>query len=371
MAELPFEQTAWANFLRGFDQVQRDEDRSALLSITDASALNPRDYGTVFGKKSLGPDAKAAYVAGRLVNDFVGDGSRLPVWMLNHPLAHMAVVGGEASRLSGFAPSVAELDAIQSEIDVNRAVARDEWVERQGFSRNGVGRGIPVHLADKTIPLAASLALVGSSGSHDLGNLLQGGRTPGFQAVMASDEDPRQSTNVVGELLARYFLGRSGRLLDWEEFTEERPEVSRGDYERYNAFQFQKGIADLNLVKATDRNLNGEPEVVAMGFQVPLSGASAAGGAMVGGMAGATQLAGMIEKEVVKRGVRPEGAMEFARTPAGRRTAGAAIGALAGAISGNLGARAVNDLVIQPTLNPEKEVEERAWQQQQRALGLL
>lgn len=369
--ELPFEQTAWGNFVRAFDQPKRDEDRSIFSSMADNSAINPRDYGTVFGKESLGADAKAAYVAGRLVNDFVGDGSRLPLWTLNHPLAHMAVVGGEISRLSGFAPTTTELDEIQQRMDVSRPEARNEWVRQNGFSDNGVGEGIPLQLANKTIPLTASLALVGASGSHDLGNLLQGGRTPGFQAVLASDEDPRQSTNVVGELLARYFLGRSGRLLDWEEFTQERPEVSRTDYEGYNAFQFQKGIADLNLLKATSRNLNGEPEVVAMGFQVPLSGASAAGGAMVGGMAGATALADMIENEVVKRGVRPEGAMEFARTPAGRRTAGAAIGALAGAISGNLGARAVNDLVIQPALNPEDVAAQQVWLQQQRALGLL
>jgi hypothetical protein len=371
MASQPFEQSEWAQFVRAFDRPQYDEDRSALASMADGSMLNPRGYGEVFQKDSLAPTAKAAYVVGRAVNDFVGDGSRLPIWTLNHPLAHMAVVGGEASRLAGFAPSEVELAEIEQRLDVDRSAARDEWVRINGFSNNGVGQGIPLQLANKTIPLAASLALVGASGSHDLGNLLSGGRTPGFKAVLENPDNPTESTNVAGELLARYFLGRSGRLLDWEEFTQERPEVSRSDYERYNAFQFDKGVADMNLLKATDRNLTGEPEVVAMGFQVPLSGASAAGGAMVGGVAGAKVLGDLIEKEAIRRGVPPGGAMAALNTPAGRRTAGALIGALAGAASGNLSARALNDLVIQPVLNPEAVAEQEAWVATQQALGLL
>ena len=59
------------------------------------------------------------------------------------------------------------------------------------------------------------------------------------------------------------------------------------------------------------------------------------------------------------------------KTTAGRRVAGAALGALAGAISGRLGAQAVNDLAIQPILNPEALANQLAWEKQQEALGLL
>jgi len=44
-----------------------------------------------------------------------------------------------------------------------------------------------------------------------------------------------------------------------------------------------------------------------------------------------------------------------------RRLAGAALGALAGAISGRLGGQAVNDLVIQPVMNPEAVAREQQW----------
>lgn len=355
-----------------------DPDAGRWDAIKHNSALSgvlpwsqDRRYANVFGNENLSPQAKAGYLAGRVARDFIGDGSRTVWWVGNHPLGATSIAGEIASDAAGFRPTKQEIQGLEQSLNVNREGALEEWSKLKGFAHNEGASGIPLEAAAAILPLAASVALVGASGTHDLGNLAQGGRTPGYEAVFNDDISKAESTNVPGELATRYFLGRSGRLLPWEEFTAERPEVNPGDYEGYRAFQFDRGALDLNLFKATDRNLTGEPEFVMMGFQVPLSGAASAGGALIGGVAGARELDALIQRRYAERLENTPEKLGMLRTTAGRRVAGAALGALAGAISGRLGARAVNDLAIQPILNPEAVANQLAWEQQQQALGLL
>jgi hypothetical protein len=91
----------------------------------------------------------------------------------------------------------------------------------------------------------------------------------------------------------------------------------------------------------------------------------------VGGVAGAQGLDDLIRQRYAQRLADDPKSLGIARTTAGRRVAGAALGALAGSISGNLGARAVNDIAIQPILNPEAVANQKAWELEQQALGLL
>ena len=378
-----YRKTVQGLFNRGLGDGAYDPDAGRLESITRGSVLsgilpgsNDRRYSDVFGDEEIGWAGKGTYVAGRLAHDFLGDGSRTTWWVANHPLGATSIAGEIASDAAGFRPDRAELEAIRSklaadDLPASREAALEEWARLKGYSRDGETPGIPLAAAAAVLPLAASVAMTGASGTHDITNLAGGGRTEGYKAIFADETDPSVSTNPAAELGARYFFGRSGRLLDWEDFTQERPEVGPSDYENYRAFQFDKGPGDLGLFKATDRNLTGEPEFVMMGFQVPLTAASSAGGALVGGVAGAQGLDDLIRQRYAQRLADDPKSLGIARTTAGRRVAGAALGALAGSSSGNLGARAVNDIAIQPILNPEAVANQLAWEQQQQALGPL
>ena len=65
-------------------------------------------------------------------------------------------------------------------------------------------------------------------------------------------DDPTKTDNVIGEVAAKYILGRTGNLLPYEEFSKYRPDVDVGDYNRYKATKYDK---DLNL-DPRDGNLN-------------------------------------------------------------------------------------------------------------------
>jgi hypothetical protein len=92
------------------------------------------------------------------------------------------------------------------------------------------------------------------------------GRQPGYKAVIPSEADPTVSADPLGEGLSRFFLGRSGSLLPYEEFVQERPDVSRGEYEAYKSYLFGNAMP----IKATLDGING-PEVTFLGKSLPVA----------------------------------------------------------------------------------------------------
>lgn len=132
---------------------------------------------------------------------------------------------------------------------------------------------------------AAATALPLLSGNLNPFNIAEGGRTAGFAAVNPEDpEDPRKPENAISELLFdRGMLGRTGKLLPWEEFRQERPDVS---YEKYAKYQdYIRSPAFLGLIKGTMDGIDG-PEVRLVGNRAQpesVLAALAAGAAVVGG----------------------------------------------------------------------------------------
>jgi hypothetical protein len=92
------------------------------------------------------------------------------------------------------------------------------------------------------------------------------GRQPGFKAAVPSEADPTVSADPLGEAASRFFLGRSGSLLPYDEFVKERPDVSRGEYEAYKAYLFGNAMP----IKATMEGING-PEVTFLGKSIPIA----------------------------------------------------------------------------------------------------
>jgi hypothetical protein len=352
----PVEQTAWGMFREGFESESGHFSDDYLTSLIRNSAFNPKGYKEVFEKTSIGPAEKAAYVTGRLAHDVITDGSRMPYWALNHPLAITGVAGQAAAQYAGLSPDYAK-ERVELEgrgEAATRSAIDAEFAKRNGFYHGGEGHGVPLALARYAIPAMATGALTQLSDNTNYLNILGGGRTPGFQAVLPVQGDPTQSENALLELGARYMFGRTGRVLPWEQFHAERPDVSFDDYNRYAAYQFDKGFLNLGLIKGTTRNLDGEMEGAMMGFRVPVSAATGAVGAIAGGVFGAQQADAVINEELRNR-------FQGLHGTGNRRLAGAAIGAAIGAIGGKITGRLGNDLV-QPLLNPRSVAASQAWQ---------
>ena len=99
--------------------------------------------------------------------------------------------------------------------------------------------------------------------SMGIGNFL---RQPGYKAVLPSENDPTQTTDPIAELGSRYFLGRNGSLLPYDEFRKERPDVSKAEYNQYKNYLF----SGKSPIKATADGIQG-PEVTFMGKSIPLA----------------------------------------------------------------------------------------------------
>lgn len=395
MAEIkPYEYSISGNFQRGLEGEPLDPEASKIQHLAKDSALNPAGYADVARNPALTAGAKTGYVAGRVVGDLLKDGTRVPWWALNHPLGQLYVASQPFTQVSGLVPDEASHDALlekgierptEEQLKMQKAkelglpyrdyhpAAQDaQLVGDDGVAvrvpRNKPFR-VPYELAALAVPAMATAAAQLTSGNTDWLNLLGGGRVEGYEAILPQEGDKTETSNAAGELAARYLFGRTGRVLPWEEFTQERPEVSPQDYESYRAYQFDPGFLNLGLFRATDRNLEGEPEYMMMGYRVPLSTLTAAAGALAGGALGAR-----VGDHFISERLRTQGEAsvpEPLRVAGHRRLAGAAAGAILGALTGNVGGRVMNNVVIQPMINPEAVEADRVWRQQQEALGLL
>jgi len=214
-------------------------------------------------------------------------------------------------------------------------MAKDKgYIDNEGNLRKGIrldeyGRYSkrqfnPGDVASLMIPTGVAI-------NAGLGLLNPLGGSGGYTAVLAKPDDLTKTENVIGEVAAKYILGRTGNLLPYEEFSKYRPDVDIGEYNRYKAFKYDKDMdydftdGDVNLLpagvlKATMDGIHG-PEVHFLGRSLPLTttgipylGALAGGvmgvktkrpikGGLIGGFTGlaAGGAAGLIAEEVRRR----------------------------------------------------------------------
>jgi hypothetical protein len=144
---------------------------------------------------------------------------------------------------------------------------------------------------------AALMIPTGIAINSGLGLLSPFGGTEGFKAAVPSEEDPTKTDNVLAEVASKYFLGRTGNLLPYDEFSKVRPDVSPEEYKRYQAFKYDNGL-DLNpfddgtvvapagILKYTNEGILG-PEVQFLGRSLPVTtGLTPFATALAGGMIG-------------------------------------------------------------------------------------
>lgn len=189
---------------------------------------------------------KAAFGAGMAAGDIASDGTRGFWWRWNHPLAMTQAAGNAIGTKAGL---------------------------------GAVGA--------TTLGYLGSTALDLTSGNVDLSNLEESGRPKGYAAVYATPENPTQTENAIAELGSRWILGRTGKLLPYEQFREERPDVAPEEYAAYKDYLADPGVLG-GVVKGTMNGIDG-PEARFMGYRVPAEAALSTAG-MLGGVYAGSQI---------------------------------------------------------------------------------
>ena len=188
------------------------------------------------GEVDLGPGnyrAKAAQAAGVIGADLASDGMRNIWWFLNAPQAVAQVAMFQGMR-----------DAAKNNVGLSGLH------ERESLLRN------------RNLRMAAA-APAWIAMSMGIGNFM---RQPGYKATLPDPMNPTETANPIGELANRYFLGRAGSLLPYDEFVKERPDVSKSEYNAYKNYLF----ANKSPIKGTLDGISG-PEVNFMGKSIPLA----------------------------------------------------------------------------------------------------
>ena len=259
---------------------------------------------------------KIGYILGTLGADIVQDRGRNIYWLLNAPQATANVIQDVA--LNRFAPqlfgSKEVTDAAGNLVKSKKQAYLTGIANKDGDPKKGYFRGKesyrqrnyePGHVDLLSIP--AGIAI-----NSSIGLLNPFGGQEGYKAVMPSEEDPSKTSNVIGEVAAKYILGRTGGLLNWDDFKKVRPDVSKDEYMRYKAFKYDNDM-DLNpmdgdvvlpggIIKYTDEGIHG-PEVQFLGRSLPLAtGILPTAAAIAGTAYGARRGAGPNNK--YGRGVR-------------------------------------------------------------------
>lgn len=120
------------------------------------------------------------------------------------------------------------------------------------------------------------------SGNYNPLNYQEGMRAAGYSALTPDQDDPRKSEAPALDVIQRYLMGRKGRVLPWQEFHQERPDVSYEKYSAYKNWQQGKddrdllGKATLGVAKFNSEGLGGSPELSMMGATVTPLGVAAA-----------------------------------------------------------------------------------------------
>ena len=226
------------------------------------------------------PTQAVGALSARLLTDLTNDGTRGIYWRYNHPLAILER-GAEMA------------------------------IGKEAYSKLG-----PTKTGLITASIVAPVTAL--AGAYDITNPGQMFRPKGFAQSYAEEgsEDRRETSQPTPELFERFFLGRTGRPLKYETAKEDIHSLTPERYGNYMRSYYQdKGF--MGLVKGTSENLEGVPEARMLGYPITIPSVTTAVGGITGAAA-AIRTAPLV-KSSFKRGL-----------------AGAAGGAAAGAMLGNL-----------------------------------
>jgi len=261
---------------------------------------------------------RVGQIGGTFANDLTQDHSRSLWWLLNAPQAAGNVVNEYALSKANpdlFSHEQTKLAVPVMDNGVPKVYDKEEFtrenkakydaalaagvISKEGVKRKGVGQKDGMFTKRKYAPgdVAALAIPTGVAINAGIGLLNPFGGSGGYAAAIPSSEDPAKTENAVLEVAAKYILGKTGNLLPYDEFSKHRPDVSKGDYNRYKAFKYEKDT-DLNpfddgqvtlptgVAKFTMEGIHG-PELQFLGRSLPATTTLVPFlGALAGGVAG-------------------------------------------------------------------------------------
>jgi len=263
---------------------------------------------------------KAGQFVGSMANDLANDGTRAIYWLINAPQATADIIQEKVVASKRFGePALYEKSPVlrnnsQQPLNRNNRKHHAEMIKRglgkqeldaqgkikveptRGYSFDEGGELIKRNYRPGT--MAALSVPTGIAINNAIGLLTPFGGAEGYKATIPSSEDPTETDNAVLEVALKYFMGRSGNLLPYDEFNKVRPDVSPEEYGQYQGYRYNKRedwnplddgkVSMLNgFVRGTDEGIHG-PEVQMMGRSIPLTtGLTPAIAAIAGTAAGA------------------------------------------------------------------------------------
>jgi len=293
---------------RGFENQGIETDSTMIDQMMGSNAtvtrtrelLGMANPEQVAARKSMGlglSDDRATrigQVLGTLGSDVVQDRGRSIWWLLNAPQATAQVLNDVA--LKKHAPDLFKTDVVPG-VNSHRAAVTAGLVDREsGLTRKGVTQR---KVQDGKLPsgepkfrneyrkrryepgLVDALAIpAGIAVNSSIGLLNPFGGQEGYKAVFEDENDASKTSNVLGEVAAKYVLGKTGNLLPWDEFKQVRPDVSKGEYMAYKAVKFDNDfdanpmdgdlVGPAGVIKYTDEGIHG-PEVQFLGRSLPIA----------------------------------------------------------------------------------------------------
>ena len=263
---------------------------------------------------SSDPQTALGQQVGNVANDILNDKTRSFWWLINAPQALASVIADKALKEAN--PDLYKVSEIRDEDgrpyhQIRRDDITEEVIENndyrrarsykdpnrvhegivsgpnaEGKGKGEIRKGYNINSAGnytqrmydpgavKALSIPTTIAI-----NAGIGLLNPLGGSGGYEAALPSIDDPTKTSNVIGEVAAKYLLGRTGNLLPYDEFSKVRPDVSREEYNRYKAFKYDKGL-DLNItdgdftiptgvLKGTMDGIHG-PEIQFLGRSLPL-----------------------------------------------------------------------------------------------------
>lgn len=306
-----------------------------LIDDVRGKKLDDRETNNRLIRQDLGIGAKegfvprAGQVLGTLAADVTQDNTRNFYWLLNAAQATGNVI---AEKTLGLANK--NLYGKKVVGNIKSEPLGGKYLDPAGNPRKGISIGNKGEILQRNFEPGDKAALMIPTGiaiNTGLGLMTPFGGAEGYQAALPSEEDPTKTNNVIGEIAGKYFMGKTGKLLPYDEFSKVRPDVSPEEYRAYQAFKYDNST-DLNpldgdvsapfgVVKYTNEGIHG-PEVQFLGRSLPVTtglipfATSLAGGAigvrggrpirggLIGGLGGLAvgQIAGnLLEQERRRR----------------------------------------------------------------------
>jgi len=269
------------------------------LSDKNKSNRFIRDDLGIGTKQGAGP--RAGQILGTIAADATQDNTRSFWWLLNAAQAAGNVIAEKAMNVAN--PSLYGKSIItnpKTNIPYN---IKDEDLPAQYISGKTPKKGVSIdedgYLYKRNFEpgdLAALAIPTGVAINTGLGLMTPFGGAEGYKAAIPSDEDPSKTDNVLGEVALKYFMGKTGNLLPYDEFSQVRPDVSREEYNKYQAWKYDKNEdwnpldGDTSMLagalRTTTEGIHG-PELQFLGRSLPVTtGVIPYASALAGGLVG-------------------------------------------------------------------------------------